>query len=155
MLLHELLRPELIKVPLDAEKKSEAISELVDVLVQYHELPMVQRHAVVEEFAANEWAVGTGLENGIALPHIHTDRVEDFVCALGISTKGVNFASLDDRPAKVVLLTLAPKKSFTQDLESLAGVARLLENRNLVNRLAAAKSGQEAFDIIKAEEGGK
>ncbi|MFM1921889.1 MAG: EIIABC-Fru [Candidatus Hydrogenedentota bacterium] len=151
MLLHELLRPELIKVPLEAEKKSEAISELVDVLVQYHELPLSQRHAVVEEFAANEWAVGSGLERGIALPHIHTDRVEDVVCALGISSRGVNFSNLDDKPSTVVLLTLSPKKGLSQDLESLAGIARLIESRTLVGRLSQAKSGQEAFDILKAE----
>ena len=85
MLLHEILRPELIKVGLEAEKKREAISELMDVLIQYHEIPMNQRDILLEQLYANEDSLGSGMEHGIALPHIATDRVDDVICAVGMA----------------------------------------------------------------------
>ena len=148
MRLHELLRPERIIVPLDAEKKCEAISELVDVLVQYHEVPMTHRHGIVDEFAQNQW--GAGLERGIAVPHLSTDRVEDFIFALGISPQGINFSSLDDKPAKVVLLALTPKKALAQELEILGDITDFLAHGDLANRLAAAKSSAEAYEILSS-----
>jgi len=146
--LHELLRTELIKVPLEAETKQEAISELIDLLVQHHEVPMAQRHNLIDEFNAGGWSIGSGLERGIAIPHLHTDRVDDFIFALGVAPKGVNFSSLDDKPAKVVFLALAPKKAFAQEVELLRSVEQELEQDDLIGRLAAAGSAQEVFDIL-------
>jgi len=152
MLLSELLRPELIKVGLEAQKKTEAISELVDVLVQYHEIPMAQRHAVVEELIENEALFGSGLEKGIALPHTTTDRVGDIICALGTAKNGINFGSRDDKPAKIVLLMLAPKKSIVQEIETLAGVEHLLEHDHFSDRILEGDTGEEVYEMIKAEE---
>jgi mannitol/fructose-specific phosphotransferase system IIA component (Ntr-type) len=152
MLLSELLRPELVKAGLEAQKKTEAISELVDVLVQYHEIPMAQRHAIVEEFIANEAVFGSGLQKAIALPHITTDRVSDIICALGTAPAGIPFVSRDDKPARIVLLTLAPKKSIVEEVRMLAGVERLLEREGVAQRLLEAKSGEDIYAIIKEEE---
>ncbi len=150
--LHELLRPELIKVPLEAESKLEAISELIDLLVQNHEIPMAQRHNLVDEFKANEMVMSGGLERGIAIPHLHTDRVEDFIFAMGVSHKGVNFSSLDDRPAKVVVLVLAPKKAFAQEVGMLREIENCLEKDDLVARLAETSSGKDASEILASIE---
>ena len=150
MHLHSILRPELIKVPLEAEKKSEAISELVDLLVQHHEVPLSKRHAIVDEFAAQEYA--TRLEQGLAMTQLSTDRVEDYIVALGISAQGVQLGAADDQPTRIVILALSPKKGFEEDLAHLCGVKNLLEHNELVEQLAAATSGQEAWEILKAAE---
>ncbi len=150
--LHELLRQELIKVPLEAETKQEAISELIDLLVQNHEIPMAQRHNIVDEFRSNESVMSGGLERGIAIPHLHTDRVEDFIYAMGISQKGVSFASLDDQPAKVVFLALAPKKAFAQEVSMLHDIERALEQDDLIARLSAASTSKAAIDILASVE---
>lgn len=152
MLLSELLRPELIKAGLEAEKKTHAISELVDLLVQYHEIPMSQRHAIVEEFFENEAVFGSGLQRGIGLPHITTDRVSDIICALGTAPAGIPFASRDDKPARIVLLTLAPKKSIVEEVRMLAKVEQLLERPGFAEQLLEAKTGDAIYNLIKAEE---
>ncbi|NJL71808.1 MAG: PTS sugar transporter subunit IIA [Candidatus Competibacteraceae bacterium] len=80
-----------------ADKKRLAISELVDQLVQFNELPMKQRDGVLDELYANEESIGTGMEHGIAIPHVATDRVDDVLCAIGTSKSGVPFRSLDGK----------------------------------------------------------
>jgi len=152
MLLHEILRPELVKVGLEAEKKREAISELMDVLVQYHEVPMSQRDGLLEALYANEHALGSGMEQGIALSHLSTDRVEDVICAIGTAPKGIPFGTLDGAPANIVVLLLVPKKNFEGEVQAIAGVQHLLESKSLVADLLNANSPNEAFKLIMAAE---
>lgn len=148
MHLRELLRPELIKVPLEAETKAEAVTELVDLLVQHHEIPMARRQAIVQEFRDRGYGAGNALYRGLALPHIDTDHAEDFICALGISPTGINFGGLDDKPAKVILLALAPKKSLALEIETLVQVERELD-KHMMQQLTEARSGQDAFMLLK------
>jgi len=152
MMLHEVLRPELIKPGLGAEKKRQAISELMDVLIQYHEVPMNQRDILLEQLYANEEALGSGMERGIALPHLATDRVEDVICAIGTSPRGIPFGTLDGRLANIVVLLLVPKKNFDGEVKAIAGVQHLLEDKNLVAGLLKATSGQEAYNLIEKAE---
>jgi mannitol/fructose-specific phosphotransferase system IIA component (Ntr-type) len=155
MFLHEILRPELIKIGLEAEKKRESISELMDVLVQYHEVPMNQRDILLEQLYANEDALGSGMERGIALPHIATDRVEDIICAVGIVPRGVPFETLDGRLAKIVVLLLVPKKNYEDEVKAIAAIQDLLEDDALVASLLKCISAQEAYKLIEAAESSK
>ena len=155
MLLHEILRPELIKVGLEAEKKRECISELMDVLIQYHEVPMNQRDILLEQLYANEDTLGSKMEQGIALPHIATDRVEDVICAVGTAPRGVPFGTLDGKPANFVVLLLVPKKNYESEVSAIAGIQDLLEDKGLVEKLLKCISPQEAYKLIELAEEGK
>lgn len=152
MLLHEILRPELIKIGLEAEKKRESISELMDTLIQYHEVPMNQRSALLEQLYEDEDALGSGMDRGIALPHISTDRVEDVICAIGISSKGVPFGTLDGKPAFIVVLLLVPKKNYEDEVKAIAGIQELLEDNVLLDKLLKCISAQEAYKLIERAE---
>jgi mannitol/fructose-specific phosphotransferase system IIA component (Ntr-type) len=154
MQLNELLRPDLIKVELGADKKRLAISELVDQLVQYNELPMKQRDGVLDELYANEESIGTGMEHGIAIPHVATDRVDDVLCAIGTSKAGVPFRSLDGKAARVVVLLLVPKREYVAQVKAMRAVEKVLGQTEFLDKVVAAKTGQEVFDLIKAAEQG-
>ena len=51
----------------------------------------------------------TGVGFGIAAPNIVSDAVTKEISAMGRSSSGVDFASLDGKPAKTVILTIRPK----------------------------------------------
>lgn len=155
MQLHEILRPELIKIGLEAEKKRETISELMDVLIQYHEIPMNQRDALLEQLYANEEALGSGMERGIALPHIATDRVDDIICAVGTAARGIPFGTLDGKPARLVVLLLVPKKNYEDEVQAIAGIQELFDDATLVEKLLKCISPQEAYKLIETAEDGK
>lgn len=152
MLLTEILRPELIKIGLEAQSKREAISELVDVLVQEHEVPLKNRDGVLEAVLESEAAQGSGMEGGIAVPHGLSDRVEDLICAMGVSKSGVPFDSLDGQPARVVILVVAPKRSFAREIRTLAGIEHLMAHATLKEGILAASTSEEAFSLIEDEE---
>lgn len=152
MLLSELLRPELIKTGLEALSKREAISELVDVLVQQHEIPMNLRYEALQCVLRQEAELSSGLTRGIAIPHGSTDKIEDMLCAVGISKDGVDFDTRDGKKAHIVVLVVAPKRNFVGEVRTLTGVQHLLDHPGLGEKLLAAANGQQAYDAIEKEE---
>ncbi len=154
MLLCELLRPDLIKVNLEAENKNEAIGELVDLLVQQHEIGMAQRAEIIGSIQAREQILSSGMEKGIAVPHGASDRVEDILCALGTAPKGIPFDTLDGGPADLVILLVLPRRNFTGEVRALAGIERLLEHQSLKAEIVATTEPGAIFKLIESVEYG-
>ncbi|MFO7973775.1 MAG: PTS sugar transporter subunit IIA [Candidatus Hydrogenedentota bacterium] len=152
MLLGEILHPEVVKVDLEAENKYEAIDELVDLLVESHEIPVTLREHVVEVVVEREKSMSTGMEHGIALPHGATDRVDDIIGALGVSRRGIPFESLDGQPAHIVILLILPKNKFQAHVRTLGGIAHLMSNANLREALKNAADGESVLHLIEEEE---
>jgi nitrogen PTS system EIIA component len=91
MLLSEILHPGVVKLTLDARDRFEAIDELVDCLIQAHDLPMSMRASVIEAVTAREHHSPTGMEHGVALPHAGLDSVHHAVGAIGVSNQRHRF----------------------------------------------------------------
>lgn len=152
MLLSEILRPDLIKVGLEAESKREAIREMVDILVQQHDIPMIRRGDIIEALLEQEAVLGTGMEKGIAIPHASTNHVEDILCALGTAPLGIPYDSLDGKPARLLILLLVPKKQYVEKVQTLARIAHLLENEPVKEKIIAMKDSKAIFDYIEEQE---
>jgi len=149
MLLSEILHTSVVKLELDAQTKHEATAELVDRLIQAHDLPMSQRDAMIEAVDERESHASTGMEHGVALPHCGTDRVNEILGAIGISKSGVPFESTDREPAHIVILLLLPKRQFGERVHTMAGIAHLLENEELRK---AIQSSTDADGLLAAIE---
>ena len=152
MLLGEILYPDVVKTTLEAENKYEAIDELVDLLVENHEIPLALREHIVEVIVEREKSLSTGMEYGIALPHGSTDAVDDIIGALGISRRGLPFESLDGKPAHIVILLVLPKSKFQAHVRTLGGIAHLMSNANLRQALKNAPDSQTVLRLIEEEE---
>lgn len=152
MKLMELLREDLIKVGLESGDKWAAITELVDVLVDRHEVRLHDRNRLLEAVIARERSMSTGLERELAIPHATSELVPDLVGVLGIAPAGIPFDSLDGRPTRVILLLLVPRERYGQHLKTLKGIASLTGNADFRKKLVAAASPAEALRLIITEE---
>ncbi len=152
MLLSELIQEEAIKVGLSARDKWEAIDELVDLLVEAHEIRLADRPEVIEAVHARERSLSTGLKYGLAVPHGSVECVPDIVAALGTSAAGVPFESVDGQPARLVILLILPKSKFQHHVRTLAGVSRLATRPELRERVLAAATAQQLADVIREVE---
>lgn len=148
MLLSELIQEDVIKVGLEATNKWEAIEELVDLLIGAHELRLNDRGEVLEAVYTRERSLSTGLERGLAVPHGAVDCVHDIIAALGVSQRGVPFESLDGKPANIVVLLVIPKGTFQQHVRTLAGIARLVSNGELRQRVIRARQPAEVVSAF-------
>jgi mannitol/fructose-specific phosphotransferase system IIA component (Ntr-type) len=150
--LSELIQEDVIKVPLEATTKWEAIEELVDVLIEAHELRLTDRAQVVEAVVGRERSMSTGLEHGLAVPHGAVDCVSDIVASLGISRNGIPFHSVDGGPAFVIALLIIPKGTFQRHVRTLAAIARLASSLDLRTAMIAADTPADVYRIIYQQE---
>ena len=153
MRLGDLLHRDVIRVDLHARTKEEALEEMVDVLVEAHEIPLSLREPVLDAVHERESHHSTGMQHGVAVPHGHTDRVEDIIAAIGVSKEGIPFESLDGMAARIIVLLVLPRRTFYRNPHTMAGIAHLLENASLRERLKAAPDVDSVLQVIKEEEG--
>jgi mannitol/fructose-specific phosphotransferase system IIA component (Ntr-type) len=151
VLLSELIQEDVIKIGMEAMDKWEAIPELVDLLVAAHEIRLSDRDAVIEAVFAREKSLSTGLKYGLAVPHGAVDCVQDIVAAMG-TTKGIPFESVDDKPARLVVLLVIPRGSFQRHVRTLAGVSRLATIPELRERLLSASSAADIIEVLQSQE---
>ncbi|MDR1286217.1 MAG: PTS sugar transporter subunit IIA [Treponema sp.] len=150
MFLHELFKPEFIKVGVEAEDKDEVFEELVDHFCQVKKSKA--REEILDALRAREAKMSTGIHKGIAIPHGKTNAVENVQGVLGISRKGVDYDALDGQPVYLLFMVLAPQKDSEKHLRILKRLAELLENPQFYTELQSQKEPQGAHRIIKKYE---
>ncbi len=94
----------------------------------------------------------TGIAEGVAIPHGRLKKLKDFVVSFGRSPKGVQFDSIDGKPAHLFFLVLAPENSAVNNLKLLGRIATLLKDPSFKKRLMEAKSRHEIFQSISEED---
>jgi mannitol/fructose-specific phosphotransferase system IIA component (Ntr-type) len=146
--LSELIQEDVIKIGLESQDKWEVIEEMVDILIDAHELRLTDRTEVIEAVTTRERSLSTGLEHGLAVPHGAVECVGDIIASLGTSARGIPFASQDGKPAHLVVLLVIPKGSFQHHVRTLAGIARLAMNQDLREKIALARKASEIVDVI-------
>ena len=74
--------------------------------------------------------------------------VDELRAAVGICPEGIEFESIDGRPAQILVAVLGPDRQTGEHLKALARFSRLLRQEPVRARLLAATSAEEAFGII-------
>jgi mannitol/fructose-specific phosphotransferase system IIA component (Ntr-type) len=151
--LSEFVQPDLIKVGLEAKDKWEAITQLIDLMIEAKRVKPEHRGKLIDVVFDRERSMSTGMERGIAIPHANSPLINDVVGAIGISKTGIPFESLDGQPSDLIVLLVIPKDKFQKHVRTLAGIARLFNHDQMTSALRNAETAEEVMQIITAEEG--
>lgn len=150
MRLTDILKPENIKVPLEATDKSQAIHELVDLLGANGEVNSPKK--VLDAVLEREATRSTGIGAGLAIPHGKTDGTDHLVMAIGKPAQPIDFASIDGRPVNIIWLLSSPPDQTGPHIHALARISRLMTVDDFRSTLTAADTPQKVFDAIAAQE---
>jgi len=150
MRLSDILKPQNIKIPLAASQKTEAITELVNLLAANGEIGDPKK--VIESVLDRESTRTTGIGNGLAIPHGKTQGTKDLVMAIGKPSQPIDFQSIDGKPVTIVWLLSSPPDKTGPHIHALARISRLMTIEKIRAALNQATSGQEVFDIISQQE---
>ncbi|MDR0551637.1 MAG: PTS sugar transporter subunit IIA [Spirochaetaceae bacterium] len=150
MLLSEVFMPQFIKLNLESDEKPEVFEELVDHFCQAAKLNV--RDPVLAALKEREAKMSTGIRNGIAIPHGKCDAVDKMYGVLGVSTKGIEYDSLDGDPVHLVLMIIAPPVEAERHLHLLQRMASVLRSPDFYTEVIAASSPEAVFNIIKKYE---
>jgi len=145
--LRAFLTPEALRPRLLSDTKAGAIEELLDLL---HENNLINdRHEARRAVFAREQNLSTGLEHGLAIPHARTDAVSRLVCAIGLKQEGIDFGSMDGRPARIIILVLAPQHAAAPQLQFISLMSQTLNEQGR-SALLTCDSAEEMFAVLSA-----
>jgi CBS domain-containing protein len=146
MRLSDILRPEHVIVPLQADSFRAAVRELVQRLVDTGALLHPERveKLTTEDRVRDVVHVG----DRILLPHLRTDAVDELVVAMGVSPLPLRTAgSTGDATERIVVLVLAPPAAANHYLQMVAALARALRSEGVVERMVAAATPGDILEI--------
>lgn len=147
-MLFKVLNKDSISCDLKGNSKSEIINELIDLIEKSGKLDDKQK--VLEAVLEREKSMSTGLGNGIALPHARTDSVKEICVAIGIKKSGVDFASLDGKPANIFVMIASPSSGQAPHMQVLSAVSGALMHEEIKEKLLEAKDADEVIEILKS-----
>jgi len=146
MRIIELLTKETIHLSLRVNSKSEVIDELVNVL--HHAGKLRDRDAFKDAILAREQQSTTGIGDGIAIPHAKTNAVNAPAIAFGRSIKGIDYESLDQKPAHLFFMIAATEGANNTHLQALSKLSTILLKEEVRSKLLEAKTEEEVLQII-------
>lgn len=146
----QFLKEDSFKPQLESRDKIGVIEELVSLLSDTKKVK--NRKALLEAIIKREELESTGIGEGVAVPHARTDAVRDVAIAFGLSKEGVEFDSVDRKPANFVFLVVAPKEKDTEYIKLLASVARLLSRGDFRKKAKKVSSYKEMIELMKNYE---
>ena len=150
MRLTEILKPQNIKVPLQAKVKSEAIKELVDLLAANGDV--LDAPKVLEAVLDREATRTTGIGNGLAIPHGKCTGTDHLVMAIGRPATPIDFQAIDGRPVNLIWLLSSPPDKTGPHIHALARISRLMTIDRFRQALAQAKTPDEIYQSIVQQE---
>lgn len=148
MKLAKLLNSDQIILEMKAVEHWPAIIELVEHLVESGQLPAADHDEMLEAFKAREEQVSTGIGSGVAIPHAFSDHLDDVIAVFGRSRTGIDFEALDNKPVHLIILFIVPRKDYPLHLRTLAAIAKMFTNSEVLRQLTAAESIDEIIAIL-------
>jgi len=122
-----------------------ALMSMTDVLGK---LAGVDARAAFDAILMRERLAGTGVGDGVAIPHAAVAGVTRPVGAFARLDPAQDFDALDNRPADLVFLLLSPPDRSGDHLKALARVSRFLRNAELREKLRAARGLDEIYALF-------
>jgi PTS system nitrogen regulatory IIA component len=152
MRIQDLLSKKLIIEHLSSRDKLGVISELVNHLTLQEQGQGLDAREILRVLLERENLGSTGIGEGVAIPHGKMKDLKNFFILFGRSREGADFQSLDNKPAHLFFLLLAPEDSATTHLKVLARISRLLMDAGFRKSLMEAPSASEIYSIIVQED---
>ncbi len=143
--LSDLLRQDLVLQRVVATSRKNAILALVEALAPTAGL---EARAVFDAVLMRERLSGTGVGEGVAIPHARVEGLARPVGAFARLETPLDFDAIDGRPADLVFLLLAPHDRGADHLKALARVSRYLRRAEIRDRLRAARGRDELYAVF-------
>jgi len=134
---------------LESTNRDSVIGELVRALEKAGCLGKGNCQSLIKAVIKRENEASTGLGKGVALPHVKSDVVSDVVAAVGQSSKGIDFRSLDKQPVYSVVLLISPKDKPDKHLEAMEKVFRHLQQDKFRKFLRQSRTVEQITELLE------
>lgn len=149
MKLTEIVVQSAVTPALASTDRDGVLADLVDSLVASGEVDAGIRDEIVHKLLEREEKGSTGFGRGVAVPHAKHPAITKLVAAIGLSDRGVDFASLDKQPVFSVFLLLSPQDQPEEHLQAMEVIFKNLSKENFRRFLRQAGSVEEVLALLE------
>ncbi|MDR2390112.1 MAG: PTS sugar transporter subunit IIA [Planctomycetota bacterium] len=167
MRITRYLRPETVRLgmasghmeDIDPEKdpekereriKEEALDELTDLFMKTGQIR--NRKKFLHDLVSRERKATTAIGSGLAVPHVRSMQPKQFCMIFARSRDGVEFASPDDEPVRIIFGMAAPtydEAGMNEYLQAYKWIARCFKEKEwLPDALLQAENEHEIIAIL-------
>ena len=146
MKILDILDKRSILPEISCQTKEGVLRELVRALAQAEK--QIHEDRMIEILLERESLGSTGIGEGVAIPHGKSKDVKKLLASFGRSLPGIDFQSMDGKPAHLFFLLVAPENSAGIHLKALARISRLMKDQTFRKRLMEANSGEEIYALF-------
>lgn len=146
MQLSELLTPERVVCNLQALSKKRVLEEISELISSGE--PKVTTNEVFESLLARERLGGTGIGQGVAIPHGRLKNISQAIGAFIKLQDAVDFDAIDNQPVDLLFAMLVPEDSTAEHLQILASIAAMFNDEQTREKLRQATSAGELYQLI-------
>ena len=150
MRILDLVPPEAVVDGLRSETKEGVLCELSEAVCRL--MPSLSPERLAAILMEREALGSTGIGEGVAIPHGKVPGIDRLVALFGRSREGVQFSSLDGKPARLFFLVVAPENSAGMHLKALARISRLLKDERFRRKLLAAEGADGLLQALREED---
>jgi len=126
--------------------KEEVLTELVDVLATSENVS--NRDELLAKILEREKTLSTGVGIGVALPHVKIATVKDFTIGVGRSFKGVDFQSIDGKPAHIVVMIGCHESQSGDYMKVLSQLVRALKESEFRKKVLMARDTAAVVELF-------
>ena len=153
MRITDLLKSESIALGQKPADKKSAIRQLADLMAASGNLSDKEQY--LKDVFAREASGTTGLGDGIATPHAKSTGVKEAGLAAMTVPAGMDFESMDGKPARLFFMIAAPDSANDAHIQILQQLAMMIMDPDFKEALIAAKTKEEFLHLIDLKEDGK
>jgi PTS system nitrogen regulatory IIA component len=147
--LSELLTVDRIDEHLAAANKKGLFQQLAAAASRRLGVPA---KAIATALSERERIGSTGFGAGVAIPHAKIEGLRHVFGYFARLPAPLDFQAVDGLPVDLVFLILSPPDAGAEHLKALAGVSRVLRDRNTVAKLRGARSRDAIFALLSGIE---
>jgi len=145
------LQRECISWETNAISKDQMLSEISKLAKKSKQLKNISQQEIEKKLTEREMVSSTGMEKGLAIPHCSFDELEDFTVGLFIIPEGINFKSIDEKPAKLIFFIIGPTNQRNKHIQIISSIAKLAGDKALISKLLESKNSESVYEILQKD----
>ena len=149
MKLREIVVEKAVVPRLASTSRDDVVGELLDAMVAAGTFKPDLRDEFVKAVVKREKRGSTGFGQGVAIPHVKSDRISKVAVAIGVSQQGVDFKSLDRQPVHMVFLVLSPEDRPEEHLDAMQVIFTTAGRAQFQRLLRQASTVEDVVSLLE------
>ncbi len=145
----DTIDPDCVFFKIEAEEKEDVLRVMTEKLCESKDLSPLSE--ILDAILEREHERSTGIGRGLAVPHCRTSAVDEIHVSLAIIRDGIDWGSLDEKPANFIFLVVGPNNKPEEYLKLLSQISRLMKSDSVRERLLKADNAEEVIEILKQD----